>query len=118
MTREDKGNCIMIAEFMGAKIIERENRIVCDFPKKSGLDWWLDYDTKWDWLMPVLQKIQQEGCIVGFSLTTFGNGVSISPINEDIYFNYCCDNLIEAAYKSVVDYIEFYNLNKKKNKKK
>ncbi len=31
MTREDKGNCIMIAEFMGAKIIERENRVVCDF---------------------------------------------------------------------------------------
>ena len=34
MTREDKGNCIMIAEFMGAKIIERENRVVCDFPNK------------------------------------------------------------------------------------
>jgi len=46
MTRENKGDEIMIAEFMGAKTIERdEGRIVCDFPKRSGLDWWLDYDT-------------------------------------------------------------------------
>jgi len=108
MTREDNPDCIMIAEFMGAKIIERENRIVCDFPKKSGLDWWLDYDTKWDWLMPVLSKIEEQGCIIDLGMTSLGCVASISPVNEDIFFNNQSNILIEAAYKSVIDYIKWY----------
>ena len=109
MTKDDKGNCIMIAEFMGAKLIERENRIVCDFPKKSGLDWWLDYDTKWDWLMPVLGKIEGHGCVVeiNIGLSKIVRIYDIESrqnfINEEI-------DLIKAAYKSVVEYINFYNL--------
>jgi len=108
MTREDKYDCIMIAEFMGAKIIERENRIVCDFPKKSGFDWWLDYDTSWDWLMPVLIKIEEQGCIVDLAMTSLGCVASISPVNEDIFFKNQSNILIEATYKSVVDYIKWY----------
>lgn len=108
MTRENKGDCIMIAEFMGAKIIERENRVVCDFPNKSGLDWWLDYDTKWDWLMPVLIKIEDEGCAVNLSMNSLGCTATINPISEDVFFNNESHNLIQSAYKSVVDYIKWY----------
>ena len=113
MTREDKGNEIMIAEFMGAKIMERdEGRIVCDFPKKSGLDWWLDYNTKWDWLMPVLLKIEEQGCVVELNIglskmvRIYDIEARKNFINEEI-------NLINAAYKSVLEYIEFYNLKNK-----
>lgn len=112
MTKDDNGNCIMIAEFMGAKLIERENRIICDFPKKSGLDWWLDYDTKWDWLMPVLLKIEEHGCVVeiNIGLSKMVRIYDIESrqnfINEEI-------DLIKAAYKSIVEYINFYNLKTK-----
>ena len=110
MTRENKDNCIIIAEFMGAKIIQKENdRIVCDFPNKSGHDWWLDYDTKWDWLMPVLLKIEEQGCVVELNIglskmvRIYDIETRKNFINEEI-------NLINAAYKSVLEYIEFYNL--------
>jgi hypothetical protein len=108
MTKENKGDEIIIAEYMGAKIIERdEGRIVCDFPKRSGLDWWLDYDTKWDWLMPVLEKIQQDGCIVGIGITTYGTTVNISPLNTNLSFNNTSDKPIEAGFKSAVQYIKW-----------
>ena len=117
MTKNDKGNCIMIAEFMGAKIIEKENnRIVCDFPNKSGLDWWLDYDTKWDWLMPVLEKIEGNGCIVelNIGLSKIVRIYDIESrqnfIHEDVF-------LIKAAYNSALEYISFYNFKHKQNDK-
>lgn len=108
MTKENKDDCIMIAEFMGAKIIQREDGIVFDFPKKSGLDWWVDYDKKWDWLMPVLSKIEEQGCIIDLAMTSLGCVASISPVSEDISFNNESRSLIQSAYKSVVDYIKWY----------
>jgi len=108
MTRENKGDEIMIAEFMGAKIMERdEGRIVCDFPKRSGLDWWLDYDTKWDWLMPVLEKIQSEDCIVSIGINVYGTTVNISPIHHNLFFGNTSEKSIEAGFKTVVDYLKW-----------
>ena len=107
MTKKNNGNCIMIAEFMGAKIIDKENnRLVCDFPNKSGFDWWLDYDTKWDWLMPVLEKIEGQGCVVELNIG-LSKMIRIYHIESQQNFINEEMDLIKAAYKSVIDYIDF-----------
>jgi len=95
MTRENKGNCIIIAKFMGAKIIEKDyERIVCQFPNKSELDWWLYYDTKWDWLMPCIAKITNE-CKQPEKLNNLKDALLANDINN--------------AYKFVVNYLTNFN---------
>jgi len=91
MTMEDNK---LIAEFMGVKPTKSElgRKIYYDSheDKYVGLD--LQYDTSWDWLMPVVRKIEDGG---------------LDP--HELIDKALESRLIEDAYNEVVDTIKRYN---------
>jgi hypothetical protein len=84
----------MIAEFMGVKPTKSElgRKVYHDSheDKYVGLD--LQYDTSWDWLIPVVNKIEEE-C----------EGVPIQLLNCNLYSE------IGEVYQAVVEFIKQYN---------
>jgi hypothetical protein len=82
------------------------------------------YHTSWDWLMPVVEKIEQiKGCNVYTSKTTHGE-FSIEISYETPYYSYISNtksifikdktlSKIEATHKAVVEFIKWYNQQKK-----
>jgi hypothetical protein len=119
----------LIAEFMGC---ER-------YPIKGKEDGWivkrnidlkvcgasLQYGTSWDWLMPVVEKIEKESIytiqtyyderedFIGWETNIF----TLFPKDEICNFldDSRFDSKIKATYKAVVEYIKWYNENKSKN---
>lgn len=115
----------LIAEFMGGEYVEDTTQYkihyyrfeVCPMQHITGR--WtaplegLFYDCKWDWLMPVYQKIIQSDSVDHYTpyFRTFGT------ITDDKQFMvrlttfaiHCGETLIEATYKAIVEYIEWYN---------
>lgn len=57
----------------------------------------IEYHISWDWLMPVVEKIAETGIRLGIL-----EGLQQSLITANI----------EATYKAVVEFIEWYNLTK------
>jgi hypothetical protein len=80
-----KDNNILIAEFMGYEV--KHNK--CYSPKyNDGTIAPMQFDTSWDWLMPVIAKIVKD----------YGEGWSF----EEGYD-------LEVRYQSVVNFIKEYN---------
>lgn len=108
----------LIAEFMGI-----ETKVYSDTPT---ITFWnfrnhmkkeseMKYHSSWDWIMPVLAKIEKMGCIVeiSFSLVVFCRICAIGK-KEDRATNFIADNNgglepIVAAYKAVVEFIKWHN---------
>ena len=97
---------ILIAEFMGLKIIT------------DGISWFdtdykalKKYDTSWDWLMPVVEKIES---FDGFSVRI--EGCAAYVVNGDscllIQNTNCTLSKIEAVYDMCIQFIQWYNKNK------
>jgi hypothetical protein len=106
----------LIAEFMGA--------IPCvtntDYLVVPGKGLWypadLKYDTDWDWLMPVIEKIESETL---FQVTIHTGYSNISgeldnglKYNQDSCFERQEDTKLDVTYRSVVSFIKWLNQNK------
>lgn len=113
MTQEEilKGNKL-IAEFMGNKFTHCSS-IKC-----------VKYHSSWDWLMPVVEKIETFPFITtiitsGCRISMWEESVPYEWINvdfEDIYSfggKYYVRTKIEATWLTVVEFIKWYNKNKK-----
>ena len=59
-----------------------------------------NYDTSWDWLIPVVQKIK---------MTSFLSDESLGHTLHDIDFVLACDLTLQNLYKAVVKFIKEYN---------
>ena len=105
----------LIAEFEGAIIEPFRNFYTIEFPNRNKCwDTDLKYSTDWNWLMPVVEKIE--------SLGEFGYCVTISSTWIRIYnqihntdtivdmdtFN-SKDTKIQDIYNAVVEFIKWYN---------
>lgn len=94
----------LIAEFMG------------EIDLKNGRGEWysenpdaLKYTESWDWLMPVVEKIESLDVTVEIE----GHNCMISDIKDGGYHQYVAhDSKINAIYVSVVAFIKWYNENK------
>lgn len=68
-----------------------------------------EYNSSWDWLMPVIEKIEKTGCCASI----INNGCNIKTfISGDNGFNLnACDfeSKIQTVYAVVVEYIKWYN---------
>ena len=107
----------MIAEFMGLKpykqghpVYDTNQWLIGRGAEGVTLHDYRKYDRFWDWLMPVVEKIERTGCkvvIESFSceITTFITGYSKQVIVE---------RKREAVYMAVVEYIKWYNKKIKK----
>lgn len=119
---ENKTDNELIAEFMGAEIVEKTNGMFkrnerhFSFPISHKMNVVLPeelkYDTSWDWLMPVVEKIEKYGCIVEiFMALTYGCRITTvhGPIMSFINDNNGGLPGITGVYKSVVEFIKWYN---------
>jgi hypothetical protein len=72
----------------------------------------IQYGYSFDWLMPVIEKIEKQGCIVEIWLS-LGKGCRImKPTNKPcIVSEYEGNSLMEVIYGAIVGYIKWYNEN-------
>ena len=118
---------VVIAEFMGYEFID----------ESIGYDnygWWikdkyhkeinalrnpyflcmsnngLKYHSSWDWLMPVVEKIES----LNYEFIIFRTTANINRGESQEFPYYQGETKKEAAYKAVVEFIKWYNQNKQK----
>ena len=106
----------LIAEFMGEKIIPSEDSV----RYKDGSEVVIDsvkgwrvckYHTSWDWLMPVVEKIEKLGYSVFIQndacwIKVARAGMKMPLISE------LGENKISAAFIAIVQFIQWYNQTK------
>lgn len=120
----------MIAEFMGGKFIPATERSIEGFQfddknlkgffhtiTGNGTTNPLRYDTSWDWLMPVVEKIEFTDNGV-YDVNILQDGTIITDWTEQkniIEYTasfYDIPNKITGVYMAVVQFIQWYNENK------
>lgn len=108
----------LIAEFMQLK---NDGHGMYYFPEYSSGEWHTVYELRhhesWDWLMPVIERIQKEG----FKTSIENNWTSIDGCTDEtdgIWFETTGANLnmLQATYEAVVKFIKWYNDNKRHEK--
>lgn len=105
----------LIAEFMGyqvvdkPKVVEGENFFQYLDEKTNKYTYCaslLMYNYNWDWLMPVVEKIES---MQSEEYSTLIEGRSCLIETPDILFEGTGKNKLEATYKAVVQFIEWWN---------
>ena len=98
--------------------IQENNKIIAEFmdythvllPVSVGLEYYdgdeMEYHTSWDWLMPVVEKIEDMGCEV---VITNGECTISGADNCDYYVESIGKNRRGATYDAVVEFINQYN---------
>jgi hypothetical protein len=112
-TIEEKNR--MIAEFMGFIKDDENLYLINDYRLRSESEYQATYVSEmkfhisWDWLMPVVEKIEN----IGFSVKIQRLKTSIHPLVEDKeLFGFVCGDVskkLEITYDTIVQFIEFYN---------
>ena len=102
VTIEEKNK--MIAEFMGYKWLDDDKMWVKgEWPKSTHMDKYLEYDTSWEWLMPVVKQCKN---------------ILNNPRNaDDLYILWELESAILSCDKTtifngVVGFINWYNKQK------
>ena len=92
------GNELVVEDYYGINIIKFTNGKLLDIAE-------LKYHISWDWLIPVINKIYDlsEYYIYKYETQTFYSegGIEINT------------KYIEETYKDVIEFIEWFNFNKK-----
>lgn len=133
-TKDITANNVLIAEFMGLNLLkdtqhwrrsaeeqEENHKLFCI--NEGNSNWYsvsanmLEYDTSWDWLMPVVEKIESTKAKEGFyfDVDILSTGVIISSAAKHIVQitqeEIQSTSKIEAVYNAVVEFIKWYNQN-------
>ena len=117
MTQKEIGGNTMIAEFMGKRVGLAGDLI------DGNADYHVlktDYHSSWDWLMPVVEKIEKDVSkepYHGFTVRIVGNSCLIACHEKNkqdgvIYqtpWGYRPLTKIEAVWLAVVEFIKWYN---------
>ena len=114
---EIEENNKLIAEFMGLPTEVFKSGIVNYYFREFNSGSWyeeheLSYNVSWDWLMPVVEKIESLGYGV-----TIGMGVYV-VIQDDVtdtgleITKMTDNNKLFCTYEAVVEFIKWYNENK------
>lgn len=111
----EKSDNELIAEFMGfTKIGVHESGAIIwgNVPGPIGHCVGEEFDTQWDWLMPVVEKIEAMGAVVEIWLS-LGKGCRIYFVKERNEFTHESNSTIESVYTAVVEFIKWYNSHNK-----
>jgi hypothetical protein len=124
---EQKTDNELIAEFMDTPVYQTYadvQAVPIDDLKPYFLADQIKYDTSWDWLMPVVEKIQEP------EISADAKRILREPAEVTIFYKNCQieysdddneysppngvkgETKIEAVYKAVVDFIKWYNSQK------
>jgi len=119
MTQEIIENNCLIASFMGLERTEKETGEPTFKQEHNAVVWasQLLYDTSWDWLMPVVEKICS--LKIGDDITYVKYAyIRTFVYNEDTneffvrlngFQMFKSKTLIESLYIAVIDFIKWYN---------
>jgi hypothetical protein len=99
----------LIAEFMGFRVFDKR------YPRNHGIGApeaeWRDcivqktkYHSSWDWLMPVVEKIEGLENSDDYEVDIFSNCCDIGGIIEAVG-----KTKIDATYKAITQFIQWYN---------
>ncbi len=106
----------MIAEFMGGKYTYGNTNVPLSvnliyIPKRgSNMFAQLEYNSSWDWLMPVVEKIELLGYSVEKNFQRIDNDwQTLITKGNDILFQDFAEKSIDAMYCTLVQFIEWYN---------
>lgn len=116
----------LIAKFMGARPYYLNDNVITfpafenPQPSISGttthnLDS-LKYNTSWDWLMSVVEKIRDNNCIVSIRFNRQLNTTNTMIANFEDGWKKDIDISgvgVESTFKAVVEFIKWYNNQKK-----
>jgi hypothetical protein len=91
----------LIAEFMGSPVNYEYDR---PYPSKKRVKVILKYDTSWDWLMPVVEKISELPNVYSVEIHI---DATVRISSDSLFENLGGD--IESCYKTVVEFIKWYN---------
>jgi len=112
----------MIARFMGARIFQKENY-------HSELIWWaefpnetnplghdnirnlssLEYNYSWDWIMPVIDRIEQHGFLFWLQSTERASTQVTIWKGMNVVVNSISESKLQAVYNAVIQFITYYN---------
>lgn len=101
----------LIAEFMEIRCLYTNGERLWDTSQTGKVifalhERHLRYDSSWDWLMPVVEKIESMGAhvkIVNNRCTIADNDFTFKPVHIVGHFK------IEAVHMTVVEFIKEYN---------
>lgn len=112
---EQKENNILIAEFIELPYYFTDNNVEAYEVYENEVHTIdeLEYHKSWDWLIPVVEKIELldkvEGC--KYSVTICNDVCRIDTVNEEIVWRRDSTK-IAAVYQAIIEFIKWYNLNK------
>lgn len=119
MTKEEvQSNNKLIAEFMGAIPNPKSPKTGCALLVRNNKKPYhyfyadLKYHKSWDWLMPVIEKIEHD--LPDDSIITIEYKDCIIPVNEGEFDIQVLgeETKLLAVYKAVIEFIKWYNKNK------
>jgi hypothetical protein len=109
-----EGDNKLIAEFMGESYTKRQIPAwafrLYDFDTLPYAGY--EYHTSWDWIMPVVEKIENEGFdsrIHGYNSDGGFLCDFVDFENNEASCSTSYESKIEAVYKAVVQFITWYN---------
>ena len=74
------------------------------------------FHANWDWLMPLVFKIESLGCIVNISISLTNHIRIVNPSLDNMIISSIESNdLQEAIWLACIDYITWYNIHCKTN---
>ena len=92
----------LIAEFMGYEVKHGK----CYSPKyNDGTIAPMQFDRSWDWLMPVVEKIES----LGYWVNRNDGDITISNKSDMVVITPMSSGGIDMMYKAVVEFIKQYN---------
>lgn len=109
----NKKDNILIAEFMGFQKTnigwyDSEDSLSLSYTNDNTFDILL-FDESWDWLMPVVEKIESQQA-EGYNILIEGANCWIET--QGISFEGMGMTKLEATYKAVLEFIKWYDKNK------
>ncbi len=101
----------LIAEFMGGS--QKEDQMyIPDHVAECYKANCLVYDSSWDWLMPVVEQIENLGYYTEINKKINGGNyvhIADNSLNKDIANSFGLESKIEAMWQAVVEFIKWYN---------
>jgi hypothetical protein len=110
----------IIAEFMGGSYTSKlfdipKNYIWLPFHNLTPIAY-LKYHISYDWIMPVVEKIEELDVVASFQIeqpTIYIWKSSEESTFEDIQVDIFNKTKLEAVYEAIVKFMDWYNLNQK-----
>lgn len=105
----------LIAEFMGASFHEDtpmilEKHVVSPAGNAIKCADKLRYNSSWDWLMPVVEKIDSLGPYkVAIIDLTCGINISVAGAEDNIYIDEPAMTKLETVNRAVIEFIKWHN---------